>query len=63
MPGVQGIHVPRVNTGAEARALVQWARFYPQGKRTFYALGRPANYGIGVDDASWAQAANDGLCF
>ena len=56
--GAQGIHVPRCNSAADAQALVEWTRFYPQGKRTFYALGRPANYGVGVDDQEWSQAAN-----
>jgi 4-hydroxy-2-oxoheptanedioate aldolase len=56
--GAQGIHVPRCSTAEDARALVACTRFYPQGKRTFYALGRSANYAIGVDDAAWAQAAN-----
>ena len=56
--GAQGIHVPRCNSAAEAQALVDWTRFYPQGKRTFYALGRPANYAVGVDDQEWSQVAN-----
>lgn len=59
--GAQGIHVPRLNTGAQARPLVEWTRFHPQGKRTFYALGRSANYGIALDDADWARAANEEL--
>jgi len=56
--GAQGIHVPRCNSAAEAQALVDAARFYPQGRRTFYALGRPANYALDVDDREWADAAN-----
>lgn len=56
--GAQGIHVPRCNTADDARALVECTRFYPQGKRTFYALGRSANYAMGIEDAAWAEAAN-----
>lgn len=56
--GAQGIHVPRCNSAADVRALVESTRFHPQGKRTFYALGRSANYALGVDDAQWAQSAN-----
>ena len=42
--GAQGIHVPRINTARDAQAVVDAARFYPQGKRTFYATGRTGNY-------------------
>jgi len=56
--GAQGIHVPRCNSAAEASALVEATRFYPRGKRTFYALGRPANYALDVDDRQWSEDAN-----
>ncbi len=56
--GAQGIHVPRCNSAGDMRALVEATRFYPQGKRTFYASGRSANYGVGVDDEEWSQSAN-----
>jgi 2-keto-3-deoxy-L-rhamnonate aldolase RhmA len=56
--GAQGIHVPRCNSAAEVRALVEWTRFHPEGKRTFYALGRSANYAIDIDDREWSQSAN-----
>ena len=39
--GPEGILVPRCNTTAEARALVDWTDDRSQGKRTFCALGRP----------------------
>jgi len=56
--GAQGIHVPRCNSAADAQALVDATRFYPQGKRTFYALGRSANYSFEVDDREWSESAN-----
>ena len=56
--GAQGIHVPRCNSAGDMRALMESTRFYPQGKRTFYALGRSANYAVGVDDEEWSQSAN-----
>lgn len=59
--GAQGIHVPRCNTGGDVQDLVDACRFYPQGKRTFYALGRSANYAMGVDDAAWSRRANEEL--
>lgn len=56
--GAQGIHVPRCNSVGDVRALVESTRFYPQGKRTFYALGRSASYAVGIDDKAWSQSAN-----
>lgn len=56
--GATGIHVPRVNTSGEAQAVVNACKFHPQGTRTFYALGRSANFGIGTDDKSFAEKAN-----
>ena len=56
--GAQGIHVPRVNSAAQAQAVVEACRYHPEGRRTFYALARSANYGINVDDRSYAEAAN-----
>lgn len=56
--GAQGIHVPQCSSADDARKLVECARFYPQGKRTFYALGRSANYGVGIADRHWSEAAN-----
>src|SRR5690348_13852940 len=35
--GAQGIHVPRCNSCADVRMLVDSTKHYPQGKRTFYA--------------------------
>jgi 2-keto-3-deoxy-L-rhamnonate aldolase RhmA len=56
--GAQAIHVPRCNSAEDAQALVDACRFHPQGKRTFYARGRSANYSLGVDIGEWSQAAN-----
>lgn len=59
--GAQGIHVPLCSSPADLRSLVEWTRFYPQGKRTFYATGRSANYAMGIDDRAWSQEANEQL--
>jgi 2-keto-3-deoxy-L-rhamnonate aldolase RhmA len=59
--GAQGIHVPRCNSAADAREIVEACRFHPQGKRTFWALGRSANYAMNVDDREWSQRANHEL--
>ena len=36
-------------------------KHYPQGKRTFYALGRSADYGVDLNPEKWAMEANDNL--
>ena len=56
--GAQGVHVPRVNTRQDAEAVVEASKFYPQGKRTFYAIGRSGNYGIGMTEEEYAEASN-----
>ena len=56
--GAQGVHVPRVNTREDAQAVVEASRFHPQGRRTFYAVGRSGNYGIGMTEEEYAEGTN-----
>jgi 4-hydroxy-2-oxoheptanedioate aldolase len=56
--GAQGIHVARINTARDAQLVVDAVRFYPQGKRTFYATGRSGNYGLGTTDEDHAEHSN-----
>ena len=56
--GAQGVHVPRVNTRQDARAVVEASRFHPQGRRSFYAVGRSGNYGIGMTEEEYAIGVN-----
>jgi 4-hydroxy-2-oxoheptanedioate aldolase len=56
--GAQGIHVPRCNSAADAREIVEACRFHPEGKRTFWALGRSASWAMISSDEEWSQAAN-----
>jgi 2-keto-3-deoxy-L-rhamnonate aldolase RhmA len=51
--GAQGIVVPHVNTRAEAQAVVEGAKFAPQGKRGMFT----SRQGFGVDD--YLKTAND----
>ena len=51
--GAQGIVVPHVNTRAEAEAVVEAAKFAPQGKRGMFT----SRQGFGVDD--YLKTAND----
>ena len=59
--GVQGVHVPRCSTVADMQELVDCTRFYPQGQRTFYRLGRGGNFTHGMSDQEWSQRANEEL--
>jgi 4-hydroxy-2-oxoheptanedioate aldolase len=59
--GAQGVHVPRCTTVEDMRELVSWTRFYPEGQRTFYRLGRGGNYNSGLPDDEWARQANSEL--
>lgn len=45
--GLQGIIVPHVNSGSQAAAVAQAARYHPDGHRGMGG-GRPHDYGIGV---------------
>lgn len=56
--GAQGIHVPRCNSAADAREIVEACRFHPQGKRTFWALGRAANWAMIPSDEAWSRQVN-----
>ncbi len=56
--GAQGIHVPRINNANQAREVVEACRYYPDGRRTFYALARSADYGINTDDRAYASESN-----
>jgi 4-hydroxy-2-oxoheptanedioate aldolase len=56
--GAQGVHVPRCSSVADMRELVECTRFYPDGQRTFYRLGRGGNFSHGLADDEWARQAN-----
>lgn len=56
--GVQGVLVPRVNSGAEAEAAVRAARFPPTGER---GLGPARATGYGADIPSYFARANGEL--
>jgi 4-hydroxy-2-oxoheptanedioate aldolase len=56
--GVQGVMVPHICSGEEARAAVRAAKYYPEGERSIFPAGRTANYGIGSNLQEYVQAAN-----
>ena len=57
--GVNGVKVPDLRDRDHAEQLVSLTHFYPQGKRTYYTMGRAARYGIDIDDHQWMSRAND----
>ena len=59
--GAQGVQVPQVRDKAHAQAVVNATRFYPQGQRTYYALGRSAGYNMVADERQWTQRCNEEL--
>lgn len=56
--GAQGIHVPRVNTLDDVEDVVAAARFYPLGDRSFFAVARSGNFGIGLTEEDYAEFSN-----
>jgi 4-hydroxy-2-oxoheptanedioate aldolase len=56
--GAAGVHIPRINTAADARAVVQACRFYPEGTRTIYEKGRGAWFGLEVLGSEYTEKAN-----
>jgi 2-keto-3-deoxy-L-rhamnonate aldolase RhmA len=59
--GVRGVKVPELRNRAHAEELVELTHFYPEGKRTYYTMGRAAHYGIGIDDHEWMSQANEDM--
>ena len=56
--GAAGVHIPRINTAVDARAVVQACRFYPEGSRTVYEKGRGAWFGLDVIGREYTEMAN-----
>lgn len=56
--GAWGVQVPHVNTAAEARAVVDSAKYYPQGHRGIFSRSRPAEYGFAGSTGEYVAEAN-----
>jgi 2-keto-3-deoxy-L-rhamnonate aldolase RhmA len=56
--GVQGVHIARINTAADAQSVVDAVRFGPQGKRTFSTSGRAGSYGVGASEQEVLEHSN-----
>lgn len=56
--GAAGVMVPQVNSAADARAVVEAVKYYPQGRRGM-AKTRAASYGFGATLSEYAQISNN----
>jgi 4-hydroxy-2-oxoheptanedioate aldolase len=56
--GVSGVQLPDLRDRGHAEALVAATHFHPEGRRTYYTMGRAAHFGIGVDDRQWMSQTN-----
>ena len=56
--GAWGVQVPHVNTAAEARAVVDSVKYYPQGHRGIFSRSRPAEYGFAGSTVDYVAEAN-----
>jgi 4-hydroxy-2-oxoheptanedioate aldolase len=59
--GVSGVKVPELRNRKHAEELVSSTHFHPEGKRTYYTMGRAAHYGIGIDDHDWMLQASEDM--
>jgi 2-keto-3-deoxy-L-rhamnonate aldolase RhmA len=59
--GVSGVKVPDLRDRRHAEELVSLTHFHPEGRRTYYTMGRAAHYGIDIDDHEWMAGANDSM--
>ena len=55
--GIHGIHVPQVNSGAEAEQVIQSTKYFPRGSRGL-AGTRAADYGMTMSLHDYTQQAN-----
>lgn len=56
--GAHGVHIPWVNSGAEAEAAVQAVKYWPRGQRGLAGTTRAASYGQVMSLAEYVRAAN-----
>jgi 2-keto-3-deoxy-L-rhamnonate aldolase RhmA len=56
--GADGIIAPQVNSADEARRIVEWCKYPPQGTR---GVGLARAQGYGLDFGSYVESANDNI--
>ena len=59
--GVQGFILSRIKSAADITALTDMIYYHPLGKRTAWAHGRTAQFGIGTDFDAWCAQYNKEL--
>lgn len=57
--GVQGFILNRIRSAAEVTELTDMLYYHPLGKRTAWAHGRTAEFGIGTDFDAWCAEWNN----
>lgn len=55
--GAQGLHVPWINTAAEAESVVRWTKYYPRGIRGLAGI-RAADYGLKGTFGDYVETSN-----
>lgn len=56
--GAMGVQVPQVDTPQEARQVVKWAKYAPEGERGYAASQRSAGYGT-MNPVQYARMSNE----
>lgn len=57
--GAQGVLIARVNSAADAQAVVDAAKFHPEGKRTIFFRSRGGGYALDIDSPrQWTLDTN-----
>lgn len=57
--GAMGVIVPHVDTKAEAQAVVDAAKYAPEGKRGMFDVSRQTGYGLRMSGRDYVRRANE----
>ena len=56
--GAAGVQVPNIDTVVQARAMVSFAKYMPEGTRGFAPTTRAAGFGMGASASEYSERAN-----
>src|SRR6185436_15290403 len=57
--GAMGVIIPHVDTRAEAQAVVDAAKYAPEGKRGMFDVSRQTGYGLRMSGRDYVRRANE----
>lgn len=57
--GAAGVQVPNIDTDEQARAMVAYTKYFPEGNRGFAPTTRAAGFGVGSSPAAYSALANE----